>query len=179
MNHDSFYLLTKYYTDCPTSEKYISYRSCVESKFISESFTGRASGEIPRPSDWSKKVFEVLFFFRCWNVEKMHSITSSMKYIQISIATRDRDAPSEEMERREREVAIVGTKKWKKEKKKKTLGQQHAGRPAMINRSPLLHNRLVISHEYIRLHTSPYIFFLRSHTLDFPRGNRRDSRAFQ
>ena len=25
MNHDSFYLLTKYYTDCPTSEKYISY----------------------------------------------------------------------------------------------------------------------------------------------------------
>lgn len=34
------------------------------------------------------------------------------------------------------------------------LQRSHDGRPCspMINRSPLLHNRLVISHEYIRLH---------------------------
>lgn len=34
----------------------------------------------------------------------------------------------------------------------------------MINRSSLLHNRLVISHEYIRLHTVYIRIYLLSHT---------------
>lgn len=62
---------------------------------------------------------------------------------------------------------------------------RHDGRPRspMINRSPLLHNRLVISHEYIRLHVQCITACINhpptGHTLDFPGGKQKTAEAFQ
>ena len=93
-------------------------------------------------------------------------------------------------------VAIERRRKWKKKGKEKKIPMyvcaytctnlRRDGRPysPMINRSPLLHNRLVISHEYYTssrttMYNNVHISSSNGHTLDFPEEKQKTADAFQ
>lgn len=98
------------------------------------------------------------------------------------------------MKKREDHCCYWTTEKMKKNKRERKenthvcvcTNLRRDGRPysPMINRSPLLHNRLVISHEYYTssrttMYNNVHISSSNGHTLDFPEEKQKTADAFQ